>query len=295
MSKEILADWGMSETDVITMLFQFGHFYSPEALAVELVEEKDLPRLTLDDPVTQAAIRSYQKFFKSDLDQFTMRAESFGGFRRESVADGKLDEPAVELLTMPRCGVPDYAHPEAEQANWPDSCRNEITTSYRMTLPGVNAAQLEALWREADGHWEKEFQLSMPLRLSDYPNTRIFAFAANLPGSVLADQYLATGNCGSRLQGRFDIRDWTSTLLVTTIAHEHGHALGLGHLNNNLATMYPSITNASMSRRGAPHSSDIQAMLNLGYRRRTAPQPPPPDDTEYIVMVKSKTPMTVVT
>lgn len=294
----------MGPTKIIQLLWQYGHFFSPEAMAVGSVQETDLPTLTLQDAVVMAAVHSYQKFFKADLDQLTMRAVEFGGHRRESIPDGDVGPSTVDLLKLPRCGVADFL-PATEsplEANWPTACRNEITTSYAPNMAqqiGVPVATLEALWKEADANWEREFELQMPLRLGDYPNTRIFAFAANLQGSVLADQYLATGNCGFRSQGRVDVRDWTSQLLVTTLSHEHGHALGLNHLNNSLALMYPSIHAASLARRGAPHESDIAAMVALGYRRRTSPPAPPappvpPTTNKYRVTVESDSPIRVV-
>ena len=277
------------DSQFIQLLYQFGHFWSPEALAVELVAEQELGGLKMNDAVVQAATRSYQKYFAPELDQFTMRKAEFNGHSRPSIADGIAGPSTKALMEMPRCGCSDFAHPDTEQANWPEQCRNEITTSYRMSLSGVSDAKLRELWLEADGHWEAAFNLRMPL-VDDYPNTRIFAFEANLPGSVLADQYLAQNNCSARLQGRFDSRTWNDVLLVTTITHEHGHALGLNHQNDPSATMYPSITNASMSRRGAPNRTDKAAMRRLGYTERTTPIPPdtpnPPDgDVNYTKVI----------
>lgn len=292
-------EFAMTPDDIKQKLFDTGHFFSPEALVVELVKEEDLPKLTLEDPVVVAAVKSYQEYFKDDLDELTFRGVAFGGFHRESIPDGEVGPNTEILLSKVRCGVPEFLHPEAQEpANWPIACRNEITTSYKMNLPGVNAEQLQAIWLEGDGNWEKELDLKFVLRLQDYPNTRIFAFAQNLSGSVLADQYLATGDCGTRLQGRFDVRSWSTLLLLATVTHEHGHALGLGHLQDSNAIMYPSIHQAGMARRGAPNNTDIAAMLQLGYKRRTAPPIPPippTDPTMYRVVLESAAPITVGT
>lgn len=279
----------MDDKILIKRLFKFGHFYSPIALAVGEVKDKDLKNLTSNDAVVQAAVRSYQEWFEPQLSLLTMRSPEFGGHKRPAEPDGDAGPNTRELLTFPRCGMPDYLNPASgmEEANWPESCRNEITTSYRMSLTGISEDQLKALWLEGDGNWEKPFALQMPMRLGDYPNTRIHASRANLGGSVLADQYLAQNQCNIRLPGRFDNRTWSPVLLVTTITHEHGHGLGLNHLRDSQATMYPSITSASMARRGAPNGSDVEAMLRLGYKRREGPPPPPPggDVTQSIALV----------
>lgn len=268
----------MTDMDLLQMLYSYGHFWSPEALEVTFVNEEDLPKLTLHDRVVQAAVRSYQAWFKSDLDRLTLRGEEFGGHRRLANADGEVGVNTEELLTMPRCGMADFPNPHAAvaEASWPESCRNQITTSYRMSLTGITDEQLAQIWQSADGRWQAVLELAFDFRLSDYPNTRIYAFAQRMGGSVLADQYLAQNNCNARLQGRFDTRQWTAALLETTIVHEHGHALGCNHLQNQDATMYPSIHQASMARRGAPNAADIQAMLALGYKRRSTTPPPLP-------------------
>lgn len=290
MSEDYETGW-MTEMDVKQLLFQLGHFYSPEALEIDLVTEDDLPSLEVDHPIVQAAVRSYQTWFKPDLDQLTLRSEQFGGHRREAIADGEVGPNTEELLTMPRCGMADFPHPTAAcaESRWPDSCRHEITTSYRMNLSGLTADRLASLWQEADGHWQAVLDIAFQFQPEKYPNTRIYAFAQRLGGSVLADQYLAQNNCQVRLQGRFDTRTWSEALFVTTTTHEHGHALGCNHLKDPASTMYPSIHQQSLARRGAPNASDVQAMLALGYRRRatTPPPPPPPPDQSTTVVFQN--------
>lgn len=279
-SDKALAEYGMSAYDLIRTLFDFGYFFSPPALAVTLVEESDLPTLTLEDTVVKAAVRAYQEYFRTDLDQLTQRPLKFGGLERESIADGEVGDSTVLALTMPRCGLPDFPHPGAgaEEANWPETCRGDITTSYRMNLPGISENQLQQIWIASDKQWEADLDVKFRFIDGGYPNTRIYAFAASLGGSVLADQYLAQNNCGARLQGRVSTRQWTPQLLQATLTHEHGHALGLNHLQDPNATMFPSIHQASLARWGKPVASDINAAVALGYKRRTTPVPGPEPD-----------------
>jgi len=261
---------------IIQKLFDLGHFYSPDALHEGLVTQADLDKLAFTDRVTQAAVRSWQSWFASDLDDFAMAHHN-----RRGIIDGDVGPATVQSLNLPRCGMPDHAHPNAasEEANWPEDCRRNITTSYKMSLSGLSDDKLAELWVEADMNWEREFDIHFEFQPDKYPNTKIFSFEARLGGSVLADQYLANNNCSFRSQGRFDNRTWNDVLFVTTCTHEHGHALGLPHDRDSAATMYPSITQSSMSRRGKPNAADIRNMLGRGYKRRTTPVPPtPPTD-----------------
>jgi hypothetical protein len=248
------------------------------------VDESHLAKLTLADPVVQGAIRSYQTWFIDDLNSGCQRYH-----RKPATADGLIGPATADVLQLPRCGMPDFARPgEPLPASFPDSCRNQITTSYRMSLSGLSDSQLKALWVEADQNWADVIDVGFEPRLDDYPNTNIHSSEASLGGSILADQFLSQGRCGDRLRGRFDNRVWAILLFLATCTHEHGHALGVGHSNDSLATMYAMITQASMARRGKPNSSDIAMMLRQGYKRRTSPPPPPPPEGDDLLIIGGK-------
>lgn len=266
---------------LIATLYRYGHFWSPEALSYDLVQPADLPKLTLSDAVVKAAVWSYQKWFWSDLSNATKRHHG-----RLAVADGEAGPATVDVLSAPRCGNPDHPNPQAAvmQANWPTTCRMDITTSYNMTLSGLTAAQLKQLWEHSE--WEKVIKVKFRHVEGGYPNTRIFAFRANLGQNVLADQYLATNNCGYKSQGRFSNRQWTAQLWKTTKEHEHGHSLGCNHIQDPNSTMYPSIHQASLARGGALVASDVAEALRLGYERQTdEPTPPTPPTGTFRIEV----------
>lgn len=286
----------IDDKTLIARSVEFGHHWSPAVIAAGGIDETALDKLTLADLPVKLMVQSYQQWFASELDKLTMRSPEFGGHARASIADGDVGDCTRLLLTMPRCGEPDYQNPltAIEEGNWPEQCRYEITTSYQMNLSGLSEAQLASLWQEADRNWSDVLNVAFEFRPQDYPNTRFFAFAHRFGGSILADHYLAISDCSARLQGRYDTRTWSPVLFVTTSTHEKGHGLGFNHTNDSSSTMYPSITDASMNRRGRPNGTDLREARRVGYTERTSPpepeppgpQPPgpqPPEPSAYAV------------
>lgn len=287
------------EKRTLLRLHAFGHAYSPWALEHDLVEPRDIDKLNGDESVVKGWVRSYQSWMAHQINVRAYMPAASGGLERTIHIDGEIGPfTEHEILFGERCGFPDYPHPErgyvtfdvdcpeagetklggAEEANWPDACRRELTASYNMSLPGLTDQQLLELTLEGSKHWMEHFHLKIVQKNSDYPNTNRYSFRANLGGSVLADQFLATNRCGVRLRGRYDNRNWSPVLYVTTHTHEEGHFWGCPHSNYASATMYPSITNTSMSRRGALHAADKAIMRSLGYKERTEPLPPDKPD-----------------
>src|SRR3990167_879218 len=289
----------MASSSIIAALWQFGHFFSPGALAVGLVEEKDLDKLTLGDEVVKAAVRSYQTWFKTDLNQFTLRAFEFGGLNRHANVDGDVGPNTIEVLTLPRCGVPDYRHPNAvQEANWPTQCRNEITTSYSMTLKGLTAEQISVGRLVAIKNINEALEVKLTLNIELYPNTLLWTVPEPMQGGILAYHYFPPNNCSGRAKGAFNSNvTWSESLYPATDTHEMLHGIGCNHVNNNQATMYPSITPTSQARKGALHSSDIAEAEKNGYKKRTTPVPgpdPTPPPEEHRLYLSSASPIRIV-
>lgn len=250
----------------IQRLWSTGHFANPSMHEANNVTEADLPTLAIDDHVVREAAQSYQTYFVEILDSLTQQIHG-----RDPVLDGEIGPATSKLLEMPRCGVPEFGN--RAEANWPTDCRNEITVSY--DFDSINATVASAAWPQALKAWVDRIELMFDLKTQFSQSTRIWATDGPLPGSTLAWSMLATSSCNARLEQRYDTTiNWSVTYLSSTIVHEVGHALGLNHINNRNAIMYPSISNITV-----PGEPDVAAMVQLGYKRRTTPVPPPPGPT----------------
>jgi hypothetical protein len=277
-------------TDLI-YLYNLGHFHCPENYnSGNVLSHVEVGKVDIDHPAAVAAIKSYQSWFEPTLSQYTQIYH-----KRPAILDGEAAVATEDLLKLTRCNFPDIITPEymtefgwpamtPDQANWPEACRNEITTSYDMKLDGLTDQQLAQLWVE--NHWEEKLELKRVFQKSSYPNTRFYAFKYSFGGSILADHYLATNNCNTRLRGRYDNRSWNEKLFVATKEHEHGHGLGFEHISESRgqATMNPILNNATQSRRGAPTKLDLDLAMARGYKLRSSPPPPPTEVLGRIVL-----------
>lgn len=218
------------------------------------------------------ALQRWQRFHEAALAPLIM-----GYYGRKLNADGDQGPAGRALMAMPRCGFPDILPATtSEEANWPDACRMNLTTSFPrgMTLPGLTAEQVYEGANRALLNVMEDFEIGIHIDQDAFPKTNINFKPAQLGGSVLADQYLPINSCDFTSNGRVDSdRRWEYWYWVTVRSHEDGHAYGLGHVGIPSALMYPSINTASVNRRGKMSETDIKEMIRNGYKRRATPPP----------------------
>lgn len=109
-----------NERQIIETLWRYGHFFNPEVLKVGIVTLQDLPLLTLQDAVVQAAVRSYQDMGGRVLDELTFKHHG-----RPARHDGVAGPATQELIETARCEIPDYGPNAAAVGigSWPEPCQ----------------------------------------------------------------------------------------------------------------------------------------------------------------------------
>ena len=201
---------------------------------------------------------------------------------------GEVDEPTLELMSRPRCGVPDSPVATGLQVGafvaqgnrWPGPT---VTFSHDGSTPDLSQAQVRAALRAAFDRWAAVTPLSFAESPSGAGEIRI-SFASgdhgdgaqnafDGPSGTLAHCFFPPPN-GGPLAGdcHFDEAEtWTVGDPVTgidldTVAlHELGHGIGLDHSDVNAAVMFAFYGGA----RRELHADDVagaQAIYGTRFR-----------------------------
>ncbi|ELK16518.1 Stromelysin-2 [Pteropus alecto] len=162
---------------------------------------------------------------------------------------GKLDSETLEVMRMPRCGVPDVGDFSTfpGMPKWRKTRLTYRIVNYTLDLPrdAVDSAIEKAL-----KVWEEVTPLTFS-RIYEGEADILITFAAREhgdfipfdgPGMVLAHAF--SPGPGINGDAHFDddekwTKDTSGTNLFLVAAHELGHSLGLYHSANSEALMYP--------------------------------------------------------
>ncbi|XP_051882281.1 matrix metalloproteinase-20-like [Pristis pectinata] len=185
---------------------------------------------------------------------------------------GKLDPETMEVMTEPRCGLPDLA----SYSLYPGRPRwNKAFVTYSVVnyVPQLSYFEIEyAIWR-AVNIWQKVIPLNLvrvynieaDIMISFEPRVHGDNFPFDGRGGTLAHAFSPAGGIGGDIH--FDQEEnWTlrrnGVNLFQVAAHELGHALGLAHSRYRSAVMYPTYLKRS-SNRFSLSVDDIRAIQNL--------------------------------
>lgn len=244
------------------LLFELGHFHwaDVDGFVTDKVSKETVAEFDEGCEEFQAAVKSYQRM-------------------RPLAADGDFGERCQHQASAEvgrRCGCPDIMERRADLSEWPEACQRMVTTAHDLddlNMPDSQGRSIDEAWVHGVTRWNEVCGVVLS-RIWSVSNARVKATADKLSGSILAWSYLPNNNCSEQLAQRYNTRvRWSYSYLWTTITHEIGHAIGLGHGGKAIMKPYNDGETVELGE------WDIaQAVKRYGVRPDvpTPPEPPTP-------------------
>lgn len=204
---------------LVKYLHANGHFSlrDEDNFATDDVRLADVLDLELDSPTLINAVHSWRSFRPALFDR------------------GPFDLNCHHCATSEtafRCGLPDVMAKQPRVSKWPDECKHELGTAHdlqRLSFHDNQDRTKPQAWLHGINLWNEVADLTLRFT-ADHATSRITADARKLSNYILAWSYLPNNDCNEQLQQAYNTRvNWTWHLLWTTICHEIGHAIGIGH------------------------------------------------------------------
>lgn len=282
----------LTDRQIIQRLYDTGHFFSRQALAVTKVTAADLDKLVLAETVVVEAAASYQEFMQLDLQPLVYRFH-----HRALLIDGGIGPATREQLEMPRCACPDYHDPDhaTGDGSWPMPCQ------MNGVLVHINKSNMPAA---LTARWDKiqadvfAIYADIGCRLSetlDKDRANITVWWTVLAGSTIGIAEFNSESCNDTVTLRLD--PGYTQYMASLFAHELGHNCNLQHRGQG-GIMHPSIQRdpVPFTWRNDPSFGDLVKLFGgkpLASPPVPVPVPPPtptPGDPWYGSRMKLERP-----
>ncbi len=266
----------MNDAQIIERLIDTGHMYHP--FGTGSFASKDMNGLTLQSEACQLAIRSWQDFMVHDIDRLAMAHHG-----RQAMADGELGPCGLEVMSLDRCGCPDYsgggdARPAVGTGNWPkcwdigDYHAAKVKINER-GMPSFLAPVFDEVWDTVVAAYE---QIGLRfIRTEDDDRNIDFTFVNNRSGWIGLAIVGHGRTCGgSPIWCKYRANYHPSNVKrqwANLIIHELGHNCGLSHSRGGL--MNPVLTGGPPTWRNDPS----ERLLGRLYGGKPIPSDDPDD------------------